>query len=40
MNNLNEKIGITSSIIIMVGCLLKAFHLKGAASIHCHTDCY
>ena len=33
MNNLNEKIGITSSIIIIIGCLLKAFHLQGAAVI-------
>ena len=33
MNNLNEKIGITSSIIIMAGCLLKAFHLQGAAVV-------
>ena len=31
MNNLNEKIGISSSLIIIVGCLLKAFHLQGAA---------
>ena len=31
MNNLNKTIGITSSIIIMAGCLLKAFHLQGAA---------
>ena len=33
MNNLNEKIGVTSSIIIMIGCLLKAFHLQGAAVV-------
>ena len=33
MNNLNEKIGIISSIIIIVGCLLKAFHLQGAAVV-------
>ena len=33
MNNLNEQIGITSSIIIIVGCLLKAFHLQGAAVV-------
>ena len=33
MSNLNEKIGITSSIIIIVGCLLKAFHLQGAAVV-------
>ena len=33
MNNLNEKIGITSSIIIIAGCLLKAFHLQGAAVV-------
>ena len=31
INNLNKIIGITSSIIIMAGCLLKAFHLQGAA---------
>ena len=33
MNNLNKKIGITSSIIIIVGCLLKAFHLQYAAVV-------
>jgi len=33
MNNLNEKTGITSSILIMAGCLLKAFHLQGAAVV-------
>ena len=33
MNNLNEKIGISSSLIIIVGCLLKAFHLQGAAVV-------
>ena len=33
MNNLNEKIGITSSIIIIIGCLLKALHLQGAAVV-------
>ena len=33
MNNLTEKIGITSSIIIITGCLLKAFHLQGAAVV-------
>ena len=33
MNNLNEKIGITSCIIIIAGCLLKAFHLQGAAVV-------
>ena len=33
MNNLNEKIGISSSIIIIVGCLLKAFHLQGAVVV-------
>tara|TARA_B100001250_G_scaffold410340_1_gene436589 strand:+ start:725 stop:1192 length:468 start_codon:yes stop_codon:yes gene_type:complete len=33
MNNLNKKIGITSSIIIIVGCLLKAFHLQGAGVV-------
>ena len=33
MNNLNEKIGISSSLIIIVGCLLKAFHLQGAVVV-------
>lgn len=33
MNNLNEKIGITSSIIIIIGCLLKVLHLQGAAVV-------
>ena len=33
MNNLNEKIGITSSIIIIIGCLLKALHLQGSAVV-------
>jgi hypothetical protein len=33
MNNLNEKIGIISSVIIIVGCFLKAFHLQGAAVV-------
>ena len=33
MNNLNEKLGIVSSIIIIVGCLLKVFHLQGAAVV-------
>ena len=33
MNNLTEKIGIISSFIIIVGCLLKAFHLQGAAVV-------
>ena len=32
MKNLKEKIGIISSIIIIVGCLLKAFHLQGAGA--------
>jgi len=31
MNNINNKIGITSSAIIIIGCILKAFHLQGAA---------
>jgi len=30
MNNINEKIGVSSSIIIIIGCLLKTFHLQGA----------
>jgi hypothetical protein len=33
MNSLNEKIGITSSIIIIIGCLLKALHLQGGAVV-------
>ena len=33
MNNINNKIGITSSAIIIIGCILKAFHLQGAAVI-------
>ena len=33
MNNLNEKIGINSSLIIIVGCLLKAFHIQEAAVV-------
>ena len=33
MNNINLKIGISSSVIIMLGCLLKAFHLQGAAIV-------
>jgi hypothetical protein len=30
MNNINAKIGVSSSIIIIIGCLLKTFHLPGA----------
>ena len=33
MNTLKEKIGIISSVIIITGCLLKAFHLQGAAMV-------
>ena len=33
MNTVKEKIGITSSVIIITGCLLKAFHLQGAAVV-------
>jgi len=33
MNNLNIKLGIGSSIIIIVGCLLKMFHLQGAEEV-------
>ena len=33
MNNLNIKLGIGSSIIIIVGCLLKIFHLQGAEEV-------
>ena len=31
--NLNVKIGLSSSIMIIVGCLFKAFHLQGAAIV-------
>ena len=30
MTNINSKIGIGASIIIILGCLLKTFHLQGA----------
>jgi hypothetical protein len=30
MNKINATIGISSSIIIIIGCLLKTFHLQGA----------
>ena len=33
MNHLNVKIGISSSIIIIVGCLLKVFHIPGAGPV-------
>jgi hypothetical protein len=33
MKNINEKIGISSSIIIIVGCLMKAFHLQGTSFV-------
>ena len=33
MNNINFKIGVSSSVIITLGCLLKAFHLPGAAMV-------
>jgi hypothetical protein len=33
MDNINTKIGISSSIIIIFGCLLKAFHLQGASIV-------
>ena len=33
MNNLNEKIGIISIIIIIIGCLLKALYLQAAAIV-------
>ena len=33
MKNLNEKIGVSSSIIIIVGCLLKVFHIPGAGPV-------
>ncbi len=33
MNNLNIKLGIGSSIIIIVGCLLKIFHLQGEEEV-------
>ena len=33
MNQTNIKIGLGSSIIIIVGCILKAFHLHGAGAL-------
>ena len=33
MNNLNEKIVITASIFIIIGCLFKAFHLQGSVIV-------
>lgn len=33
MNNLKVRLGIISSVIIIVGCLFKAFHLAGAAVV-------
>ncbi|MDG1900949.1 MAG: hypothetical protein P8I80_01860 [Bacteroidales bacterium] len=33
MENTNVKIGISSSIIIIVGCLFKMFHLQGAEEV-------
>tara|TARA_B100000945_G_scaffold295856_1_gene273692 strand:- start:1579 stop:2046 length:468 start_codon:yes stop_codon:yes gene_type:complete len=33
MNNINFKIGVSSSVIISLGCLLKAFHFPGAAMV-------
>ena len=33
MYNINNKIGIISSTIIIIGCILKAFHLQGAAVV-------
>jgi hypothetical protein len=33
MKNINEKIGISSSLIIIVGCLMKAFHLQGTSFV-------
>ena len=33
MENTNVKIGISSSIIIIVGCLIKMFHLQGAEEV-------
>ena len=33
MNNLNEKIGIISSLIIIVGCFLKVLHFQGASFV-------
>lgn len=33
MNKRNSKIGIVSSIVILIGCLFKAFHFPGAAMI-------
>ena len=33
MNTITLKIGVSSSVIIILGCLLKAFHLQGAAIV-------
>ena len=33
MNKSNSKIGIISAIMIFIGCILKAFHLKGAVAL-------
>lgn len=33
MKNLKVRLGIISSVIIIVGCLFKAFHLAGAAVV-------
>ena len=33
MNNLNNKIGLISSTVIIIGCLFKALHLQGAGVI-------
>jgi len=33
MSKINSKIGIISAIIIFIGCIFKAFHLKGAIAL-------
>ena len=33
MNKINSKIGIISAIMIFIGCILKAFHIQGAAAL-------
>ena len=33
MSKINSKIGIISAIIIFIGCIFKAFHLKGATAL-------
>ena len=33
MRNIIFKLGISSSLLILVGCLFKAFHLQGASAV-------